>query len=148
MYRDRKVTNVSIILQGWMESGELSKEYVCTEPSMVVVVVLVTKLWLTLVTPGTVFLQAPLSMGFSRQEHWNGLPFPSPGDLSDPEIKPVSPVLQVDSLLTEPPGKPKKNMFALNPTYLENLDLVRSSSLKILLKKWWISYLYEFNTCL
>ena len=86
-------------------------------------------------TPGTVFLQAPLSMGFSRQEHWNGLTFPSPGDLSDPEIKPVSPVLQVDSLLTEPPGKPKKNMFALNPTYLENLDLVRSSSLKILLKK-------------
>ena len=45
-------------------------------------------------------------MGFSRQEHWSGLPFPSPGDLPDPENEPVSPALQVDSLLTESPGKP------------------------------------------
>ena len=99
---------------------------------------LVTKLCLTLLTPGTVVCQAPLSMGFSRQEHWGELPFPSPGDLPDPGIKPGSRALQVDSLLTEPPGKPKKNMFALNPAYLANLDLVRPSSLKILLKKWWI----------
>ena len=42
--------------------------------------------------------QAPLSMGFSRQEYWRGLPFPSPGDLPDPGIKPKSPALQVDSL--------------------------------------------------
>ena len=49
--------------------------------------------------------QAPLSMGFPRQEHWNGLPFPSPGDL-DPGIEPMSPALQADSLLTEPSGKP------------------------------------------
>ena len=48
--------------------------------------------------------QAPLSMGFSRQEEWSGLPFPSPGDLSDPEIELRSPALQVGSLLTEPPG--------------------------------------------
>ena len=74
-------------------------------------------------------------MGFSRQEHWGELPFPSPGDLPDPGIKPGSRAWQVDSLLTEPPGKPKKNMFALNPAYLANLDLVRPSSLKILLKK-------------
>ena len=49
--------------------------------------------------------QAPLSMGFSRQEYWSGLPFPSPGDLTDPGIKLRSPALQVDSLPSEPPGK-------------------------------------------
>ena len=43
---------------------------------------------------------------FSRQEHWSGLPFPSPGDLPDPEIELRSPALQADSLLSEPPGKP------------------------------------------
>ena len=46
-------------------------------------------------------------MEFSRQENWNRLPFPPPGDLSDPGIKPGSPALQADSLLSEPPGKPK-----------------------------------------
>ena len=49
-------------------------------------------------TPWIVAYQAPLSMGFSRQEYWSGLPFPSPGDLPDPGIKPGSPALQVDSL--------------------------------------------------
>ena len=47
----------------------------------------------TLFTPWTVAYQAPSSMGFSRQEHWSGLPFPSPGDLPDPGIEPGSPVL-------------------------------------------------------
>ena len=46
-------------------------------------------------------------MGFSRQEYWSGLPFPSPGDLLNPGIEPRSPTLQADSLLSEPPGKPK-----------------------------------------
>ena len=50
--------------------------------------------------------QAPLSMGFSRQEHWSGLPFSSPGDLPDPGIEPGSPALQADSLPTELGGKP------------------------------------------
>ena len=56
-------------------------------------------------TPWTTACQAPLSMGFSRQEHWSGLPFPPPGDLSDPEIEPTSPVspaMQADSLPAEP----------------------------------------------
>ena len=57
-------------------------------------------------TPWTVAYQAPLSMGFSRQECWSGLPFPSPGDLPDPGIKPGSPALQADALPSEPPGKP------------------------------------------
>ena len=63
---------------------------------------LVAKSCLTLVTPWTVAHQAPLSMGFSRQEYWSGLPFPSPGDLPDPGIEPGSPALQADSLPTEP----------------------------------------------
>ena len=57
-------------------------------------------------TPWTVAHQAPLSMGFSRQEYWSGLPFPSPGDLPNPGIKPRSPALQTDALPSEPPGKP------------------------------------------
>ena len=71
-------------------------------------------------TPWTVARQASLSMGFSRQEYWSRLPFPSPGDLPDPGtetrflprdlpdpgIEPKSTALQVDSLLCEPPGKP------------------------------------------
>ena len=60
----------------------------------------------TLATPWTVACQAVLSMGFSRQEYWSGLPFPSPGDLPNPGIKPWSPALQADSLLTELQGKP------------------------------------------
>ena len=54
-------------------------------------------------TPWAVVYQAPPSMGFSRQECWSGVPFPSPGDLPDPGIEPGSPVLQADALLSEPP---------------------------------------------
>ena len=57
------------------------------------------------VTPWTVAHQAPLSMGFSRQEYWSGLPFPSPGGLPDPGIEPPSPALQVDSFSSKPPGE-------------------------------------------
>ena len=55
--------------------------------------------------PWTVVYQASLSMGFSRQEYWSGLPFPSPGDLPDPEIEPRSSALQADALPSETPGK-------------------------------------------
>ena len=57
-------------------------------------------------TPWTVAHKAPLSMGFSRQEYWSGLPCPPPGGLPNPGIEPKSPALQADSLLTEPPEKP------------------------------------------
>ena len=57
------------------------------------------------VTPWTVPHQAPLSMGFSRQQYWSGLPFPSPGGLPDPGIKPVSPTLTGKYFSAEPPGK-------------------------------------------
>ena len=55
-------------------------------------------------TPWTLAHQAPPSMEFSRQEYWSGLPFPFPGDLPDPGIKPRSPALLADALPSEPPG--------------------------------------------
>ena len=58
------------------------------------------------VTPGTIACRAFLTMEFSRQD-WSGLPFPSPGDLPIPGIKPRSPALQADSLPAKPQGKPK-----------------------------------------
>ena len=69
-------------------------------------------------TPWTVAHQAPPSMGFSRQESWSGLPFPSPGDLPDPGIEPRSPALEADALTSEPPGKPQSHSLELS------LDLI------------------------
>ena len=66
---------------------------------------LVAKSCPILATPWTVAQQAPLSMGFSRQEYWSELPFSPPGDLSDPENESGSPALQADSLPTELWGK-------------------------------------------
>ena len=59
-------------------------------------------------SPRTVAHQPSLSMGFSRQEYWSGLPFPSPEDLPDPGLKPWSPALQADSLPFELQGSPKQ----------------------------------------
>ena len=65
---------------------------------------LVTRLVRFFVTPWAIAHQAPLSLGFSRQEYWSGLPFPSPGDLPDSRVERWSPALGVDSLPSEPPG--------------------------------------------
>ena len=62
---------------------------------------LLSRVWL-FATPWTVAHQACPSMGFSRQEYWSGVPFPSPGDLPDPGIEPRSPALQADTLTSEP----------------------------------------------
>ena len=70
---------------------------------------LVAKSCLALETPYTVACQAPLSMAFSREEYWSGLPFPSPGDLPNPGIEPRSPALQADSLQLSYKGSPKFN---------------------------------------
>ena len=64
------------------------------------------------VTPWTIARQSPLSLGFSRQEYWSGLPFASPGDLPNPGIAPGSPALQADALPSEPPVS--VNKYALN----------------------------------
>ena len=77
----------SVLHYAWGEVKSLSRALLCAIP------------W-------TVAHQAPLSMGFSRQKYWSGLPFPSPGDLPDPGIKPRSPALEADALTSEPPGKP------------------------------------------
>ena len=70
---------------------------------------LVAKSCLTgFVTPWTVALQAPLSMGFPRQGYWSGLPFPSPGDLLGSGVEPMSPALADGFSTTEPPGKPTR----------------------------------------
>ena len=69
-------------------------------------------------TTWTVTHQAPLSMEFSRQEYWSGLPFPSPGDLPNPGIESGSSTLQVDALPSEPPGKPTINSQTKNKRLL------------------------------
>ena len=92
-------------LSEWMNVGMLSR------------VQLFANLW-------TVAHQAPLSIGFSRQEYWSRLPFPSPGDLSDPGIEPTSPAAptsQVNSLPSEPPGGAK-----IPPSHLPTLALLLS----------------------
>ena len=63
------------------------------------------------VTPWTVAYQALRFMGYSREEYWSGLPFPSPGDLPDPGIEPGSPALQADTLPSELSGKPHEIIY-------------------------------------
>ena len=79
------------------------------------------------VTPWTVARQAPLSVGFFRQDYWSGLPCPPPGDLPNPgtePMSPVSPALQEDSLSTEPPGK----LQNVNIEYLHRFERGKESS--------------------
>ena len=73
-------------------------------------------------TPWTAVHQVPLSIRFSRQRYWSGLPFPSPGDLPNPGIEPGSPALQADSLLTELQGKQMvKRMSTMQETQVRFL---------------------------
>ena len=75
---------------------------------------LIAKFSPALVIPWTVACQAPLSLGFPRQEYWSGLPFASPGDLPHSGIDPRSPALQVDSFTAELSGKPPKSVIHQN----------------------------------
>ena len=88
--------------------------------------------WL-FVTQWSIALQAPLSMRFSRQEYWSGLPCPSPGDLPHPGIEPISPALQVDSLLLSHRGSPDSSI--LSPKYFRMWIINHSSTL--------LSFLYN-----
>ena len=81
------------------------------------------------VTSWTVAHQAPLSIEFSRQEFWSGLPFPPPGDLPDPRIELMSPALQADSLPSEQPGKHNfKRMVMRNKRLYKIFHLIEYSS--------------------
>ena len=80
----------------------------------------------TLWPPWIVARQAPLSMGFSRQEYFSGLPFLSPRDIPDPGIKPTSPTLQADSLPSEPSGKPNKTLGWSQPLSRSQFFLLSS----------------------
>ena len=64
----------------------------------------------SVVTTWIVARQAPLSMGFPSQEYWSGLPFPSPGNLPNPGIKPIFSALAGGFFTTEPPGKPHRDI--------------------------------------
>ena len=86
------------------------------------------------------------SLGFSRQEHWSGLPFPSPGDLPDPGIKPRSPVFQADALTTEPPGKlPRSKRLLISWLQSPSAAILEHPKIKSLFSlfphlftiKWW-----------
>ena len=87
---------------------------------------------LLFVTLWTIALQAPLSMGFPRQEYWGGWPSPPPGDLPNPGIKPRFPKLQVDSLPAEPQGKPG-NTGVGSLSLLQRIFLTQESNQRLLL---------------
>ena len=78
-------------------------------------------------TPWTVAYHAPPSMGFSRQEYWSGLPFPSPEDLPDPGIEPGSPTFQADALTSEPPGKPLIHYLGLLIAFLSIMERLQDN---------------------
>ena len=89
----------------------------------------------TLSTPWTVAHQAPLSMGFSRQEYWSGLPCPPPGYLPNPGIQPRSPALQADSLPPEPPGKRVDCCFYIISTATTTIQTSLGTKSSILLSQ-------------
>ena len=94
-----------------MRSSKCSKSFLdpllfCLNAMLCCCSVMSNSLW-----PLTVGCQAPWSMEFSRREYWSGLPCPPPGDLPNPATEPRSPALQVDSLPSEPPGKPAYKFF-------------------------------------
>ena len=82
--------------------------------------------------------QAPLSMDFSRQEHWSGWPFPSPGDLPCPGIKPRSPALQADSFMSEPPGKPEHKRMQKYTLDLDEGDSAHGLSVQPSQQYWFL----------
>ena len=92
------------------------------------------------VTPWTAARQAPLSVGFSRQEYWRELPFPPPGDLPDPGIEPISPALAGGLFTTEPPGKPPSKQHKHYTStvlqlkvFLKSLGLTRAWRMQLLI---------------
>ena len=98
--------------------------------------------------PWTVARQVPLSMEFSRQEYWTGLPFPSPGDLPDPEIEPSSPELG-GFFTAEPPGKPAtkrlKNIKTTKKPTIKSFMLSISLSVRLLSQTQLSDFTFTFH---
>ena len=92
----------------------------------------------------TIALQAPLSMVFSRQEYWSGLPFPSPGDLPNPGIEPRSSTLQVNSLPSESPGKPFK-LLGFGIIYYAQQETIGNYSNLEIIHTWKLFKLFLYN---
>ena len=86
-------------------------------------------------TAWTVAYQAPLSMEFSRQEYWSGLPFPSPGDLPDPGTETRSPALQADTLPSEPPLDLKGSSYTL--LWPERWNSLKAKTLRLQIQRPW-----------
>ena len=91
-----------------------------------------------IVIPWTVPRQAPLSIGFSRQEYWSGLPCPPPRGIPNPGIEPRSPTLQAESLLSEPPGKPE-NTTVGSLSLLHGIFLTQESNPLLLCLLHWLA---------
>ena len=96
----------------------------------------VTQLCLTLCDPMDYSPPPPLSTKFSRQDYWRGLPFPPPGDLPDPGMEPKSPVLQADSLLSEPLGTLKTKELTPNLCICFSLFFLFRIHFVITAKRW------------
>ena len=99
-----------------------------------------SRVWL-FATSWTVAHQAPLFMGFSRQEYWSGLPFPSLVDLPDPGIKPRSPALQADALTSEPPGQVPKGYLTQPCLICWRVDRVSQRNDVYFWSEVWIDFL-------
>ena len=105
----------------WGAQGNDGKTVLCACSVTSVVSHSFATLWI-------VACQSPLSMGFSRQEYWSGLPCPPPGDLPDTRIEPMSPALQVDSLPTEPPWEALiERLYSANTLLVKNPEIQRTS---------------------
>ena len=105
-WRRKYMLRLAVIIFPPTVISSRSLNLVCqvTSVCMCVSVHMLSHVWL-FATPWTIARQAPLSMGFFRQEYWSELPFPSPGDLPHPGMEPTSPSLAGGFFTTEPPGK-------------------------------------------
>ena len=97
-------------------------------------------------TPWTIAHQAPPCMEFYRQEYWSGLPFPSPGDLPNPQIVPGSPILQADTLPSEPPGIPNlKDKTKKNSSLYKLLEVQKKTEAHIEIQKYSVPNKMKFT---
>ena len=132
-YRQRSLAGYSPLSHKEMDMTEATQQQQ-QQPLIVCMQSHFSPLWL-FATRGTVAHHAPLSMGFSRQVYWSGLPCPSLGDFPNPGIESLSPTLWVDSLLSELPGKPK-NIWTGSLFLLQRILLTQETNRRLLHCRW------------